>query len=186
LEVAIVDSPGQLEAFILQIPNRRLEETISASEATTKAGLRVTLAELPEHEGELLGRTGWQRMTQDLVDRFADLTDDHNFIHVDPERAAQTPFKGTIAHGFLTLSLLAPISRQLLRLRDSSTGINYGLDKVRFPAPLPVGADFRGSALLSEARRIAGGVQVKLLITVEVKDAEKPALVAECLFRHFA
>jgi acyl dehydratase len=170
----------------LQIPERRLENAISTSEATAPTGLEVTLAELPEHSGEFLGHTAWREMTQDLVDRFADLTDDHNFLHVDPVRAAQTPFKGTIAHGFLTLSLLAPISRQLLKVTDSSRGINYGLDRVRFPAPLPVGAEFRGSAALGEIREIDGGVQLKLVITVEVKDAVKPALVAECLFRHFA
>jgi acyl dehydratase len=170
----------------LQIPERRLEDAIGTSEATAPAGLKVTLAELPEHSGEFLGRTAWREMNQDLVDRFADLTGDHNFIHVDPVRAAQTQFKGTIAHGFLTLSLLAPISHQLLKITDSSSGINYGLDKVRFPAPLSVGAEFRGSGVLSEVRAIDTGVQLKLTITVEVKDAVKPALVAECLFRHFA
>jgi acyl dehydratase len=163
-----------------------LEDAISTSEATAPAGLEVTLAELPEHSGEFLGHTTWREMTQDLVDRFADLTDDHNFLHVDPVRAAQTPFGGTIAHGFLTLSLLAPISRQLLKLTDSSRAINYGLDRVRFPAPLPVGAEFRGSAMLGEVRELDGAVQLKLVITVEVKDAVKPALVAECLFRHYA
>jgi acyl dehydratase len=170
----------------LQIPERRLENAISTSEATAPAGLHVTLAELSEHSGEFLGHTPWREMTQDLVDRFADLTDDHNFLHVDPVRAAQTPFKGTIAHGFLTLSLVAPISRQLLKVTDSSGGINYGLDRVRFPAPLPVGAEFRGSAVLGEIRELDGGVQFKLTITVEIKNAGKPALAAECLFRHFA
>jgi acyl dehydratase len=163
-----------------------LENTISASEATAPAGLEVTLAELSEHSGEFLGHTAWSEMTQDLVDRFADLTGDHNFIHVDPVRAAQTPFKGTIAHGFLTLSLVAPISRELLRVTDSSIGINYGLDRVRFPAPLRVGAQFRGSAALAEVRLLDDGVQLKLVITVEVKDADKPALVAEYLVRHLA
>jgi acyl dehydratase len=170
----------------LQIPERRLEDSISTSEATAPAGLEVTLAELPEHSGEFLGRTAWREMTQELVDRFADLTDDHNFLHVDPARAARTPFKGAIAHGFLTLSLVAPISRQLLKVTDSSSAVNYGLDKVRFPAPLPVGAWFRGSAVLSDVRLLDGGVLLKLVITVEVKDALKPALVAEYLVRHFA
>jgi acyl dehydratase len=170
----------------LQILERRLESAISTSEATAPAGLQVTLAELPEHSGEFLGHTAWREMTQELVDRFADLTDDHNFIHIDPVRAAQTPFKGTIAHGFLTLALVAPISRQLLKVTDSSIGINYGLDKVRFPAPLPVGAEFRGSAVLSEVRLLDAGVQLKLVITVEVKDAVKPALVAEYLVRYLA
>jgi acyl dehydratase len=163
-----------------------LEDAISTSEATAPAGLEVTLAELPEHSGEFLGHTAWREMTQDLVERFADLTDDHNFLHVDTVRAAQTPFKGTIAHGFLTLSLVAPISRRLLRVTDSSRVINYGLDKVRFPAPLPVGAGFRGSAVLNDVRLLDDGVLLNLVITVEVKDSVKPVLVAECLFRHFA
>jgi acyl dehydratase len=153
---------------------------------TTPAGLAVTLAELPAHTKEFLGHTAWQAMTQERVDQFAEVTEDHNFIHVDPERAAQTQFGGTIAHGYLTVSLLAPISQQLLEVTDASTGINYGMDKVRFPAPLPVGADFRGSAVLSDVEEISGGLQVKLVITVEVKNAAKPALVAECLYRYFA
>jgi len=159
---------------------------MSTSEATTPAGLSVTLAELPAHEGEFLGHTAWQTMTQERVDRFADLTEDHNFIHVDPVRAAETQFGGTIAHGYLTVSLLAPISQQLLKVTDASTGINYGLDKIRFPAPLPVGGRFRGTAVLSQVSEISGGQQVKLLITVEVMDAAKPALVAECLLRYLA
>jgi acyl dehydratase len=170
----------------LQILERRLENAISTSEATAPAGLEVTLAELPEHSGEFLGHTAWHEMTQGLVDRFADLTGDHNFLHVDPVRAAQTPYRGTIAHGFLTLSLVAPISGQLLRVTDSSRVVNYGLDKVRFPAPLPVGAGFRGSAVLNDVRLLDDGVRLKLVITVEVKDAVKPALVAEYLVRHFA
>jgi acyl dehydratase len=159
---------------------------MSTSEATSPAGLAATLAELPAHEGEFLGHTAWRTMTQQRVDQFAEVTEDHNFIHVDPERAAQTQFGGTIAHGYLTVSLLAPISQQLLKVTDASTGINYGMDKVRFPAPLPVGGEFRGSAVLSEVGEISGGLQVKLVITVELKDTAKPALVAECLYRYFA
>lgn len=136
--------------------------------------------------GADLGHTAWQRMDQERVDRFADVTDDQNFIHVDPERARATPFKGTIAHGYLGVSLLAPISQELLRVTDAATSINYGLDKVRFPSPLPVGAEFRGSGRVADVTEIAGGVQVKLLLSVEVKDASKPAVVAECLFRHYA
>lgn len=159
---------------------------MSTSEAAATAGLVVTLAELPAHAGEHLGCTQWRLMTQERVDQFAEVTEDHNFIHVDPERAAQTQFGGTIAHGYLTVSLLAPISQQLLEVTDASSGINYGMDKVRFPAPLPVGAEFRGSAVLSDVQEVNGGLQVKLAITVEVKGAVKPALVAECLFRYFA
>lgn len=121
-------------------------------------------------------------MTQAEVSRFADLTGDYNFIHVDPERAAQTVFGGTIAHGFYALALLAPAT-QLLDVTDSSADINYGLDKVRFPAPLPVGADWRGSAEITEVTEVGGGVQVKITATIEIKDSDRPAVAAECLFR---
>jgi acyl dehydratase len=122
-------------------------------------------------------------MTQDLVNQFADVTDDHNYIHVDPERAKASPFGGTIAHGYLSLSLVAPVTQQLLNITDATMGINYGLDKVRFPAPLPVGARWRGGAELVEVSEVKGGVQAKLLATIEVEGSEKPACVAECLVR---
>ena len=133
-----------------------------------------------------LGTTEWREMTQERVDAFADPTDDHNFIHVDPERARATPFGGTIAHGYLTLSLLAPITQELLTVSDAAMGINYGLDRVRFPAPLPVGAQFRGSARITEVKPVEGGVQVHVTATVEVRDQPKPALVADCVFRYYA
>ena len=119
------------------------------------------LAGLPELAGAELGPTEWREMTQERVDAFAEVTEDHNFIHVDPARARETPFGGTIAHGYLTLSLLAPITQELLSVTDAAMGINYGLDRVRFPAPLPVGARFRGAATITEVSPIEGGVQVK-------------------------
>jgi acyl dehydratase len=109
---------------------------------TAENALVTTMAELSRHAGLKLGPTAWQVMMQDGVNQFADLTNDHNFIHVDPERARLTPFRGTIAHGFLTLSMLGPISQQLVVVEDAGTSINYGLNKVRFPAPLAVGASF--------------------------------------------
>ena len=124
-------------------------------------------------------------MTQERVNQFAEVTGDHNFIHVDPARAQKTPFGGTIAHGYLTLSLLGPISQQLLVVSDAATSVNYGLNKVRFPAPLPVGADFRGVGELVEVTPFDNGIQVLAAFTVEVKGASKPALVAECLFRYY-
>src|SRR5579875_2188749 len=127
---------------------------------TTIRGLQTTLAELPSHAGTHLGFTGWREMTQDEVDRFAELTGDHNFIHVDPERAAQTPFGGTIAHGFFGLSLVA-VAAQQVEVTDAATSVNYGLDKVRFPAPLPVGAQWRAGAELIEVNEIPGGMQAK-------------------------
>jgi acyl dehydratase len=141
------------------------------------------MAGVRDHVGTHLGYTKWQEMTQDLVNQFADVTDDHNYIHVDPERAKASPFGGTIAHGYLSLSLVAPVTQQLLKITDATTGINYGLDRVRFPAPLPVGARWRGGAELVEVSEVKGGVQAKLLATIEVEGSEKPACVAECLVR---
>ena len=145
-----------------------------------------TLAELPGLAGQRLGPTDWREMTQERVNEFADVTEDHNYIHVDPERAKDSPFGGTIAHGYLSVALLAPISMELLSVSDAATSVNYGMDRLRFPAPLPVGAEFRGSAEVAEVSEVKGGVQVKLAMTVEVKDAPKPALVAECLYRYYA
>src|SRR5688572_20453490 len=135
--------------------------------------LITTLADLPRQTGRKLGPTEWQRMTQDVVNQFASLTNDHNYIHVDPERARRTPFGGTIAHGFLTLSLLAPVSQKLILVEDARTSINYGLNKVRFPASLPVGADFRGRGEILDATEVDGGIQIAAMFTIEVKDRAK-------------
>jgi acyl dehydratase len=148
-------------------------------------GAVTDMAGLRDSVGRHLGYSEWQEMTQARVDQFADATDDHQWIHVDPERAKASPFGGTIAHGYLTLSLVAPIMQQLLRVSDSKMGVNYGLDRVRFPAPLPVGARFRGGAELVEVTDVTGGLQAKVLVTIEVQDSPKPALVAECLVRMY-
>jgi acyl dehydratase len=145
--------------------------------------LVTDMAGLRDHVGTHLGYTEWREMTQDLVNEFADVTDDHNYIHVDPERAKASPFGGTVAHGYLSLSLVAPVTQQLLKITDATTGINYGLDKVRFPGPLRVGARWRGGAELVEASEVKGGIQAKLLATIEVEGSERPACVAECLVR---
>jgi len=145
--------------------------------------MTTDIAGLSELVGVHLGYTDWRVMSQERVNQFADATDDHQFIHVDPERAKDTPFGGTIAHGFLTLSLIASVGQQLLRLRDAKMAINYGLDRVRFPAPLPVGAEWRVGAEISQVDEIKGGAQIKMLVTVEVKGSEKPAAVAESLSR---
>jgi acyl dehydratase len=149
-------------------------------------GVVVTLEEAPGLAGRRLGPTEWREMTQERVNGFADVTEDHNYIHVDVERAKASRFGGTIAHGYLAVSLLAPISQQLLQVTDARTGVNYGMDRLRFPAPLPVGAQFRGVGEVTEASEIKGGVQLKVSFALEVKDAERPALVAECLFRFYA
>jgi acyl dehydratase len=141
------------------------------------------MAGLADHVGSHLGHTEWREMEQDRVNRFADATDDHQWIHVDIERAKASPFGGTIAHGYLTLSLLAPITTQLLKVTDATAGINYGLDRVRFPAPLPVGAQWRGGAEILEVSEVPGGLQVKFRATVEVKGSDKPAMVADGLVR---
>jgi acyl dehydratase len=150
--------------------------------AKTK-GLVTDMAGLRGAAGTHIGYTDWQELTQERVNLFADATDDHQFIHVDPEKAKQTPFGGTVAHGFLTLSLLAPVTMQLLRVTDAKFGVNYGLDRVRFPAPLPVGREWRGGQEIVEVTEISGGLQIKSKITIEVKDQEKPAVVAEFLTR---
>ncbi|MFZ1996113.1 MAG: MaoC family dehydratase [Solirubrobacteraceae bacterium] len=147
------------------------------------SGLVTDLAGLQDLVGKHAGYTAWREMDQDRVNQFADATDDHQYIHVDPERAKESPFGGTIAHGFLTLSLVAPISVELVTVSDAKTGVNYGLDRVRFPAPLPVGAQWRGGAEVMEVSDVPGGKQMKLKVTIEVKGSEKPVLVAESLVR---
>lgn len=149
----------------------------------TSQGLHTDVAGLREHAGRDLGHSTWRTITQERIGGFADVTEDHNFIHVDPERAASTPFGSTIAHGYLTLSLLAPLLAEVLRV-DAGVAVNYGLDRVRFPAPVPVGSRIRCRARIAEVTDVAGGVQAKVEATVEVEGSEKPALVAECLFRY--
>ena len=149
----------------------------------TTTNPQIELTELPQWVGKHLGFTEWQEMTQERVNLVADATDDHQFIHVDVERAKETPFGGTIAHGYLTLSLMAPIMGELLKVSGVKMGINYGLDRVRFPAPLPVGSQFRGGGEIVEVTEVAGGFQVKSKCTVEVQGSDKPACVAETLVR---
>jgi acyl dehydratase len=124
-------------------------------------------------------------VTQEQINRFADLTGDHNFLHVDPEHAKQTAFGGTVAHGLLSLSLLAPVA-QLLQVSDATAAVNYGFDKVRFPAPLPVGTRWRGVTEITDVSEVKGGLQVKLSGTVEVEGSERPAVAAECIVRFYA
>jgi acyl dehydratase len=156
---------------------------VSTSETS---GLVTDMAGLRELAGQHAGYTEWQTMEQERVNRFADATDDHQWIHVDVERAKDSPFGGTIAHGYLTLSLVAPIMGQLVKVTDATTGINYGLDRVRFPAPLPVGSRWRGGAELLEVTEIPNGLQMKVRVTIEVEGAEKPSMVAEALVRLYS
>src|SRR5260370_23151122 len=117
---------------------------------TTSNVTTLELAELPGAVGNHLGYTDWREMTQERVNQFADCTDDHQFIHVDPERAKETPFGGTIAHGYLTLSMLAWAMGELMHVSDAKMGVNYGQDRARFPAPLPVGSQWRVGGELVE------------------------------------
>jgi acyl dehydratase len=151
----------------------------------TEGGVRTELARIHEYEGRHLGFTPWREMTQLEVDHFADLTGDHNFIHVDPEPAARSQFNGTIAHGYLGLAMVAVASQQL-EVTDAGASVNYGLDKVRFPAPMPVGARWRAGAEITGVEEVTGGVQARIRATVEVEGSERPAVVAECLVRFYA
>ena len=133
--------------------------------------------------GTALGETEWLAITQDRVDTFAEATGDHQWIHVDPERAADGPFGGTIAHGYLTLSLTNLFLPQLLEVRDVSMGVNYGVDRVRFPAPVPVGSRIRASAEITEVTEVAGGVQIITRITVEREGGDRPVCIVDAISR---
>jgi acyl dehydratase len=144
----------------------------------------TTIAELSGRTGQDLGSSDWHEVTQEAVNLFADATGDHQWIHVDVERAkAESPFGGPIAHGYLTLSLLVPLLAQVLVISDAAMGVNYGLNKVRFPAPVPVGSKLRASATLKEVSEIAGGLQYVLAVTVEREGGDKPVCVAEPVYR---
>jgi acyl dehydratase len=145
------------------------------------------LDELAALAGTTLGPTGWHEVTQDQVNTFADATGDHQWIHTDPERAAAGPFGSTIAHGYLTLSLIIPLWSDLLDLRDIRTRVNYGLNKVRFPAPVPVGGKVRLTADLTAVDRLTeDSVQVTVDFTVELEGSTKPTVVAQALYRYYA
>ena len=148
--------------------------------------LSVPLAELPNHVGESIGTSDWLEITQDRINAFADTTEDHQWIHVDVERAKGGPFGGPIAHGFLTLSLAPALVGGLLQVSGTSMGVNYGLNKVRFVSPVPVGSKLRATGVLKEVTEVAGGQQVVLEGTFEVDGAPKPACVAELVFRYYA
>jgi acyl dehydratase len=141
------------------------------------------LAELKQAEGEDLGTSDWHQVTQEAIDAFADVTGDHQWIHVDPERAKETPFGGTIAHGYYTLSLAPMFTEQVMSLEGFAFAVNYGLNKVRFPAPVPVGSRVRATVKLAALEEIPGGAQIMLELTFEVEGGEKPACVAQTLAR---
>ena len=147
---------------------------------TVLDGVDAVLAAAGTH----LGFSDWLEVTQDRIDRFADATGDHPWIHVDPERAKDGPFGTTIAHGYLTLSLSNHLLPQIVEVNGISMGINYGVDKVRFPTPVPAGSRIRAGAELVAVQEIDGGVQATTRVTIELEGAPKPACVIESLSRY--
>lgn len=141
------------------------------------------LDEFVAAQGSQLGPTEWLEVTQDRVNLFADATDDHQWIHVDPERAAAGPFGQTIAHGLLTLSLLPHFMQQLYRVDNIAMAINYGYNKVRFITPVKVGAKIRARAEITKVDQLDNAVQATVTTTVEIDGSEKPAAVAESIVR---
>jgi acyl dehydratase len=132
-----------------------------------------------------LGATPWIDIEQCRIEAFADATDDHQWIHVDPARAASGPFGTTIAHGYLTLSLVNFFLPDLVRVEGAKMGVNYGTNKVRFPAAVKVGARIRGRAQVLEATDVPGGVQIAVRVTIEIEGGERPACVADTISRFF-
>ena len=141
------------------------------------------LDELKQAEGQDLGTSDWHEVPQAAIDAFAEVTGDHQWIHVDAERAKDTPFGGTIAHGYYTLSLAPRFMNEIFALEGFAFAVNYGLNKVRFPAPLPVGSKVRMSATLANVEDIQGGAQITMALTFETEGGEKPVCVAETLAR---
>ncbi|MFE1783798.1 MaoC family dehydratase [Streptomyces sp. NPDC059506] len=146
----------------------------------------ASLEELRSSVGEQLGTSDWLEIDQKRIDLFADATGDHQWIHVDPEKAESGPFGSTIAHGYLTLSLIPAFMPQLMNVGGVRMGVNYGVNKVRFPAPVPVGSRLRATARLGEVSEAGGGVQMVLHVTVEREGGDKPVCVAETVVRYYA
>ena len=137
---------------------------------------------------DLIGQellSGWREIAQERIDLFADATDDHQWIHIDPERAAAGPFGTTIAHGYLTLALLVPLFGEALPpLEGYRLSLNYGLNRVRFPSAVPVGSRLRGRFVVQSVDEVSGGLQAKVVATIECEGNDKPVCVAEALYRY--
>jgi acyl dehydratase len=152
---------------------------MSATQIESVAGLR-------EQVGREVSVSDWLEVTQERVNQFAEATDDRQWIHIDPERAAsESPFKQTIAHGFLTLSLLSELSKRALSIGGVKMGINYGLNRVRFISPVPAGARIRGRFTLNALEEIKGGAQATWSVTIEREGGDKPCCAAEWLVRYY-
>jgi acyl dehydratase len=145
-----------------------------------------TIAELAQLVGQEIGVSEWITVTQERIQLFADATNDHQWIHLDRERAKAGPFGTTIAHGFLTLSLLPEMSASAFEVRETRMGVNYGLNKVRFPAPVPSGSRLRGRFRLIGYEPLEGGAQLTVQATMEREGADKPVCIAESIARRFA
>lgn len=146
-----------------------------------------TPSDLLELEPNLeLGESSWMTITQEDVNAYADATKDQQWIHVDPDRAASGPFGSTIAHGYLTLGLVIPLWSELLQVENVGMSVNYGLNKLRFPAPVPVGSRIRLSGVLASAKEVPNGVEVVANLTMEIEGSEKPALAAEAVYRFYS
>ena len=145
-----------------------------------------TPADLEGSVGQQLGKSDWLEITQDRIDQFADATGDHQWIHVDPERAKAGPFGRCIAHGYLTQSLVNYFLPQIVQVQGISMGVNYGADRVRFPAPVPVGSRIRGSAeLLAVEKTKDGGFQATVRVTVEIEGSDRPGCVIDTISRYY-
>jgi acyl dehydratase len=147
--------------------------------------ITLDLDELKAKVGSHLGYSSWHTITQEQVNLFADATNDHQWIHVDPERAKAGPFGTTVAHGYFTLSLGPSLLAEVLAVDGPRFAVNYGLNRVRFPAPVPVGSKLRCGANLESVEDVEGGCQVTLNLTFEVEGAAKPSCVAEIVFRYY-
>ncbi|MCX7523296.1 MaoC family dehydratase [Microbacterium sp. STN6] len=156
------------------------------STETAVAKTQTTIAGLKDLVGTTIGPSSWRTVTQEQVNQFADLTGDHNPVHIDPAFAANTPFGGTIVHGYFTLALVVPLMDEYIEVTDLGTGINYGLDKLRFPAPVLVGARIRVSSVVASVTDVAGGVQVVYENTFEAEGQAKPVAVSVMIVRYYA
>jgi len=145
----------------------------------------ATIDQLPDLEGRTFGPSDWREITQEEVDLYAKVSGDNNPIHIDEEFAASTPFGTRIAHGLLTLSLVVPHMRQIFQITEVGMGINYGLNKVRFPAPVPVGSRVRVHGSITSVTDIGGGYQVEVPVIFEIEGSEKPACAAELVLRYY-
>lgn len=146
--------------------------------------MEQALEDLRALVGQEIGVSGWMEITQERINAFAEATNDHQFIHVNPELAAQTAFGGTIAHGYLTLALVVPLTSEVeMPVGNPMMGINYGSDKIRFPAPVPVNSRIRARVAIDDVTEVSGGIQVKRTVTMEIEGQEKPGMVAETLVR---